>query len=164
MWGSWLPAKLALYTYNGVTPFRELYHVRLWQSANKAAHCGFKPRGDITRRYQWPKKWTCVQQKFKKNPSSYCELQKEGITERVTESYTERMQLREQTNTESSDVDTEPDKKTQIKVTKSSPGRKSVHIQWKNVKIQKHCHRYSCMAGKILTHCSQCNFTFRNVI
>ena len=40
-------------------------------SANKAEPTlAFKPRGDVTRSpkqgYQWPHKWTCVQQKFKK--------------------------------------------------------------------------------------------------
>ena len=46
------------------------------QSLNKAEPTlALKPRGDVTRSpkqgYQWPQKWTCVQQKFKnkkKNP------------------------------------------------------------------------------------------------
>ena len=41
------------------------------QSSNKAEPTlASKPRGDVTRSpkqaYQWPHKWTCVQQKFKK--------------------------------------------------------------------------------------------------
>ena len=44
------------------------------QSLNKAEPTlALKPRGDITRSpkqgYQWPQKWTCVQQKFKKKKS-----------------------------------------------------------------------------------------------
>ena len=72
MWGKRLAAMLAIYTGRGVTP-----EVNLWehiscmspQSSNKAEPTlALKPRGDVTRSpkqgYQWPQKWTCVQQKF----------------------------------------------------------------------------------------------------
>ena len=63
---------LALYTSKGVTPevnLREhISHTPL-PSANKAEPTlALKPRGDVTRSlkqgYQWPHKWTCVQQKL----------------------------------------------------------------------------------------------------
>ena len=72
MWGRRLAAMLALYTGKGVAPevnLRErILHTPL-PSANKAAPTlALKPRGDVTRSpkqgYQWPHKWTCVQQKF----------------------------------------------------------------------------------------------------
>ena len=74
MWGKRLAAMLAIYTGRGVTPevnLREhISHMPL-QSSNKAEPTlALKPRGDVTRSpkqgYQWPQKWTCVQQKFKK--------------------------------------------------------------------------------------------------
>ena len=74
MWGKRLAAMLAIYTGRGVAPevnLRErISHMPL-QSSNKAEPTlALKPRGDITRSpkqgYQWPQKWTCVQQKFKK--------------------------------------------------------------------------------------------------
>ena len=46
-------------------------------SANKAEPTlALKPRGYVTRSpkqgYQWPHKWTCVQQKFKKKKKKIC--------------------------------------------------------------------------------------------
>ena len=68
---------LAIYTGRGVTPevtVREHISHMPQQSLNKAEPTlALKPRGDITRSpkqgYQWPQKWTCVQQKIflKKN-------------------------------------------------------------------------------------------------
>ena len=63
---------LALYTGKGVTPevnLREDISCMPPQSLNKAEPTlALKPRGGITRSpkqgYQWPRKWTCVQQKF----------------------------------------------------------------------------------------------------
>ena len=74
MWGRRLAAMLAVYTGSGVTPevnLRERISRMPPQSSNKAEPTlALKPRGDITRSpkqgYQWPHKWTCVQQKFKK--------------------------------------------------------------------------------------------------
>ena len=74
MWGRQLAAMLALYTGKGVAPeviLREHISCTPPQSSNKAEPTlAFKPRGDVTRSpkqgYQWPHKWTCVQQKFKK--------------------------------------------------------------------------------------------------
>ena len=65
---------LAIYTGRGFTPevnLREHISRMPLQSSNKAEPTlALKPRGDITRSpkqgYQWPQKWTCVQQKFKK--------------------------------------------------------------------------------------------------
>ena len=65
---------LALYTSKGVTPevnLRECILRTPPPSANKAEPTlALKPRGDVTRSpkqgYQWPHKWTCVQQKLKK--------------------------------------------------------------------------------------------------
>ena len=65
---------LAVYTSRGVTPevnLRECISHTPPQSSNKAEPTlALKPRGDVTRSpkqgYQWPHKWTCVQQKFKK--------------------------------------------------------------------------------------------------
>ena len=63
---------LAVYTGRGVTPevnLRERISRTPLQSLNKAEPTlALKPIGDITRSpkqgYQWPHKWTCVQQKF----------------------------------------------------------------------------------------------------
>ena len=65
-------AMLAIYTSRGVAPgvnLRQCISHTPLQSSNKAAHTqALKPREDITRSpkqgYQWPEKWTCVQQKF----------------------------------------------------------------------------------------------------
>ena len=65
---------LAIYTGRGVAPevnLRERISRTPPQSSNKAEPTlASKPRGDITRNqkqgYQWPQKWTCVQQKLKK--------------------------------------------------------------------------------------------------
>ena len=70
MWGRRLAAMLALYTGKGVTPEVNLRECMSLSSANKAEPTlALKPRGDITRSpkqgYQWPHKWTCVQQKLK---------------------------------------------------------------------------------------------------
>ena len=67
-------AMLAIYTSRGVTPevnLRERISHTPLQSSNKAEPTlALKPRGDLTRSlkqgYQWPQKWTCVQQKFKR--------------------------------------------------------------------------------------------------
>ena len=74
MWGRRLAAMLALYTGKCVAPevnLRERRSISCTppQSSNKAEPTlALKPRGDITRSpkqgYQWPHKWTCVQQKF----------------------------------------------------------------------------------------------------
>ena len=72
MWGRRLAAMLAVYTSRGVTPevnLRERIPRMPPQSSNKAEPTlVLKPRGDVTRSlkqgYQWPHKWTCVQQKF----------------------------------------------------------------------------------------------------
>ena len=72
MWGRRLAAMLALYTGKGVVPevnLRECILRTPLPSANKAEPTlALKPRGDVTRSpkqgYQWPHKWTCVQQKF----------------------------------------------------------------------------------------------------
>ena len=74
MWGKQLAAMLAIYTGRGVAPevnLRERISHMPPQSSNTAEPTlALKPRGDITRSpkqgYQWPHKWTCVQQKFKK--------------------------------------------------------------------------------------------------
>ena len=74
MWGRRLAAMLALHTGRGVTPqvnLRECISRMPLQSSNKTEPTlALKPRGDVTRSpkqgYQWPHKWTCVQQKFKK--------------------------------------------------------------------------------------------------
>ena len=63
---------LALYTGKGVTPevnLRERISHMPPHSLNKAEPTlALKPRGDVTRSpkqgYQWPHKWTCVQQNF----------------------------------------------------------------------------------------------------
>ena len=74
MWGKWPAAMLAIYNSRGVTPevnlSEHISHTPPW-SLNKAEPTlALKPRGDITRSpkqgYQWPQKWTCVQQNFKK--------------------------------------------------------------------------------------------------
>ena len=73
-WGKRLAAMLAIYTSRGVVPevnLRECISRMPLQSSNKAeATLVLKPREDVTRSlkqgYQWPQKWTCVQQKFKK--------------------------------------------------------------------------------------------------
>ena len=65
---------LAIYTGRGVTPevnLRECISYMPLQSLNKAEPTlALKPRGDITRSpkqwYQWPQKWTCVQQKLRR--------------------------------------------------------------------------------------------------
>ena len=65
---------LAIYTGRGVAPevnLREHISHTPPQSLNKAEPTLVsKPRGDVTRSpkqgYQWPHKWACVQQKFKK--------------------------------------------------------------------------------------------------
>ena len=65
---------LAVYTSSGVAPqvnLRERISRTPPQSLNKAEPTlALKPRGDVTRSpkqgYQWPHKWTCVQQKLKK--------------------------------------------------------------------------------------------------
>ena len=76
MLGRQLAAMLAVYTGRGVAPevnLRERISGMPLQSWNKAEPTlALKPR-DVTRSpkqgYQWPHKWTCVQQKifFKKN-------------------------------------------------------------------------------------------------
>ena len=74
MWGRQLAAMLALYTVKGVAPevnLRERILRTPLPSTNKAEpSLALKPRGDVTRSpkqgYQWPHKWACVQQKFKK--------------------------------------------------------------------------------------------------
>ena len=74
MWGRRLAAMLALYIGKGVTlevNLRECISHMPPHSLNKAEPTlALKPRGDVTRSpkqgYQWPHKWTCVQQKFKK--------------------------------------------------------------------------------------------------
>ena len=74
MWGKPLAAMLAIYTSRGVTQevnLREHISCTPPQSSNKAEPTlALKPRGDVTRspkqEYQWPQKWACVQQKFKK--------------------------------------------------------------------------------------------------
>ena len=74
MWGKRPAAMLAIYTGRGVTPEENLReHISRMppQSLNKAEPTlALKPRGDITRSlkqgYQWPQKWTCIQQKFLK--------------------------------------------------------------------------------------------------
>ena len=76
MWGKRPTAMLAIYTSRGVAPevnLRERISCMPLQSLNKAEPTlALKPRGDVTRSpnqgYQWPQKWTCVQQTFlKKN-------------------------------------------------------------------------------------------------
>ena len=76
MWGKQPVAMLAIYTGRGVAPevnLREHISRIPPQSSNKAEPTPvLKTREDITRSpkqgYQWPQKWTCVQQKFlKKN-------------------------------------------------------------------------------------------------
>ena len=70
---------LAIYTGRGVTPevnLRERISHMPPQSSNKAEPTlALKPRGDVTRGpkqgYQWPQKWTCVQQKFKKKNKKF---------------------------------------------------------------------------------------------
>ena len=72
MWGRRLAAMLAVYTSRGVAPevnLRERISCMPPQSLNKAEPTlALKPRGDVTRSpkqgYQWPHKWTCVQQNF----------------------------------------------------------------------------------------------------
>ena len=72
MWGKQPAAMLAIYTSRGVAPEMNLSkHISCMspQSSNKAEPTlALKPRGDVTRSlkqgYQWPQKWTCVQQKF----------------------------------------------------------------------------------------------------
>ena len=74
MWGKRLAAVLAIYTSGGVAPevnLGECISHTPPQSSNKAAPTlALKHRGDVTRSpkqgYQWPKKWTHVQQKFLK--------------------------------------------------------------------------------------------------
>ena len=74
MWGKRPAAMLAIYTGRGVAPemnLRERISRMPLQSSNKAEPTmALKPRGNITRSpqqgYQWPQKWTCVQQKFLK--------------------------------------------------------------------------------------------------
>ena len=69
MWGKRPDAMLAVYTGKGVAPEvnlgEHISHITL-PSVNKA----LKPLGDVTRSpkqgYQWPQKWTCVQQKILK--------------------------------------------------------------------------------------------------
>ena len=71
MWGRRLAAMLVLYTGTGVAPevnLREHITGTPLPSTNKAEPTlALKPRGDVTRSpkqgYQWPHKWTCVQQK-----------------------------------------------------------------------------------------------------
>ena len=74
MWGRRLAAMLALYTGKCVAPEVNLgqrISCTPLQSSNKAEPTvALKPRGDVTRSpkqgYQWPHKWTCVQQNLKK--------------------------------------------------------------------------------------------------
>ena len=69
-----LMALLALYIGKCVAPevnLRECISCMPLQSSNKAEpSLALKPRGDVTRSpkqgYQWPNKWTCVQQNFLK--------------------------------------------------------------------------------------------------
>ena len=82
MWGRKLAAMLALYTSKGVAPEVNLREHILHMpppSANKAEPTlALKPRGDITRSpkqgYQWPQKWTCVQQNFLKKKEKKKEM------------------------------------------------------------------------------------------
>ena len=83
MWGRRLAAMLAVYTGRGVAPevnLRERISHMPPQSSNKAEPTlALKPRGDVTRSpkqgYQWPHKWTCVQQKFlKKKKKNFLQL------------------------------------------------------------------------------------------
>ena len=79
MWGKRPAAMLAIYTGTGVAPevnLRERISRTPLQSLNKAEPTlALKPRGDITRSpkqgYQWPQKWTCVQQRFKKKKKNF---------------------------------------------------------------------------------------------
>ena len=72
MWGRRLAAMLVLYRGKCVAPevnIRERISHTPPQSSNKAEPTlALKPRGDVTKSpkqgYQWPHKWTCVQQKF----------------------------------------------------------------------------------------------------
>ena len=71
MWEKRLAVMLAIYTGRGVAPevnLREHISHMLPQSSNKAAHSVLKPGGDVIRSpkqgYQWPQKWTHVQQKI----------------------------------------------------------------------------------------------------
>ena len=74
IWGKQPAAMLAIYTSRGVAPevnLRECISRMPSQSSNKAEPTlALKPREDITRSlkqgYQWPQKWTCVQQKILK--------------------------------------------------------------------------------------------------
>ena len=81
---------LAIYTGRGVAlevNLRECISRMPLQSSNKAEPTlALKPRGDITRSskqgYQWPQKWTCVQQKILKK-TTICKatlLQLMGLT------------------------------------------------------------------------------------
>ena len=67
MWGRRLAAMLALYTGKGVAPevnLRECISCTPLPSANKAEPTlALKPRSP-KQVYQWPHKWTCVQQFF----------------------------------------------------------------------------------------------------
>ena len=72
MWGKRPATMLAVYTSRGVAPevnLRERISCTPLPSSNKAEPTlALKPRGYVTRslkqEYQWPQKWTCVQQKF----------------------------------------------------------------------------------------------------
>ena len=72
MWGKRSADMLAIYTSRGVAPevnLRECISRTPPKSSNKAKPTlALKPRGDDTgslkQGYQWPQKWTCVQQKF----------------------------------------------------------------------------------------------------
>ena len=74
MWGKRPAAMLAIYTSRGVKSevnLRERISCMPLQRSNKAEPTlALKPRGHVTRSlkqgYQWPQKWTCVQQKLKK--------------------------------------------------------------------------------------------------
>ena len=72
MWGKQMAAMLAVYTGSGVAPevnLKERISRTPPQGSNKAEPTlALKPRGDVNRSpkqgYQWPQKWTCVQQKI----------------------------------------------------------------------------------------------------
>ena len=82
MWGKRTAAMLAICTGRDVAPevnLRKRISHMPPQSSNKAEPTlAFKPRGDITgslkQGYQWPQKWTYVQQNLKKKKKSSREV------------------------------------------------------------------------------------------
>ena len=70
MWGKRLATMLATYISKGVTPevnLRECISRMPLPSMNKVAYFGFETQSKHHQGYQWPQKWTCVQQFFLKN-------------------------------------------------------------------------------------------------